>query len=46
MDVNLKGLNLKIIDDIYLDVELEESMSRCLINLHIKENCVLDLNDI
>jgi hypothetical protein len=27
MDVNLIGLNPKIINDIYLDVEVEENMS-------------------
>jgi hypothetical protein len=46
MDVNLKGLNPKIINDIYLDVEVEESMNQCRINLRIEDNCVLDLNDI
>ncbi len=44
MDVNLKALNPKIINDIY--VEVEESMNQCLINLHIEDNCVIDLNDI
>jgi len=46
MDVNLKGLNPKIINDIYLDVEVEESMNQRRINLRIEDNCVLDLNDI
>ncbi len=46
MDINLEGLNPKIINDIYFDVEVKESMNRCLINLHIEDNCVLDLNDI
>jgi len=46
MDVNLVGFSPKIINDIYLDVDVEKSMSICLINLHIEDNYVLDLNDI
>jgi hypothetical protein len=45
IDVDSKGFNIKNVPHIYQDVEVEENMGQCLINLHIGENCVFNLND-
>ncbi len=45
INVDSKGFNPENILDTYQDVEVEDNMNQCLANLHIEENCVLNLID-